>query len=268
MLSSFTTYRTELVFKGLAQPLAYARRPGQQPDFFYVHGLGCAGSDFHNAAPYLEQGLLTLDFPGCGASPLPAGASYDIDDLVALTRQFLHAVSPRPVVIIGHSMGGLIGLLLAERYPEQVCGFINVEGNLAGSDCFFSRHIAAQDMEKFCGRTFKKYTGRLKNHPNPGLRHHADILQHFSDPRAMHAVAPSLVAWSDNGGLLERFFKLPVPRQFIYGSENSALPYLKQIAEAGVPVDEIPYANHFPHQDNPDAFYGRIRNTRYSCGGL
>lgn len=43
--------------------------------------------------------------------------------------------------LIGHSMGGLTALMLAQRCPERVLSFVDIEGNIAPEDCFLSRQI-------------------------------------------------------------------------------------------------------------------------------
>lgn len=258
MNTEFSVQNINVLFRGNVQPIAYWQKSGQKPPLVYLHGLGCAKDDFYTSAQFQLPGapaLLAFDFPGCGSSPLKDGQHYNIDDLVEFTDVFLKDIGAIPAVIIGHSMGGLIGLLLAEKYPEDVRAFINIEGNLSASDCFFSRRIAAMNEETFCMRSFKKYVGRLKLNTNFGLSRHAEILERFSNPRAMYDVAPSLVAYSDTGQLLNRFLKLKVPTSFIYGSENASLPYIGQLQKGCIRVCEIAKSNHFPHQDNPHDFY-------------
>ena len=46
-------------------------------------------------------------------------------------------------------MGGVIGLILCEKYPELVQGFINVEGNISLEDCTFSSQAASYSLEDF-----------------------------------------------------------------------------------------------------------------------
>ncbi len=246
---------------GNIQPVSYWIKPGASPVYLYLHGLGCAKDDFFNAAQYDLPGnptLVAFDFPGCGQSPLANKEKNTIDDLVELTHTVIGHLRLAPLVMIGHSMGGLVGLILAEERPGLIQAFINVEGNLAASDCFFSRHIAAMKEDRFCQKAFPKYVERIRQNTNPGLRRHADILQKYADPRAMHSVAQSLVAYSDEGRLMERFLRLKMPKQFIYGDENHGLPYLKAFRHSPVSIACIPGSNHFPQQDNPDAFYKAV----------
>jgi pimeloyl-ACP methyl ester carboxylesterase len=45
--------------------------------------------------------------------------------------------------LIGHSMGGLTALMLADRDPTAVASLVNIEGNVAPEDCFLSRQIVS-----------------------------------------------------------------------------------------------------------------------------
>jgi pimeloyl-ACP methyl ester carboxylesterase len=81
-----------------------------------VHGYGGAAWNFTEMQPHLAgRRLIVPDLPGHGGSaPLPAAASL---------RGFADALVPLldgPVDVLGHSLGGVVALRLAERHPELV----------------------------------------------------------------------------------------------------------------------------------------------------
>ena len=94
---------------------------GDGPSLVLVHGLGGAASNWVELAPALTRShhVLALDLPGHGgSSPLPAATSLTpFADVVA-------AVAEReallPAAVVGHSLGGLVGLRLALRRPDAV----------------------------------------------------------------------------------------------------------------------------------------------------
>ncbi len=96
------------------QPLA--------PPVLLVHGLGVSGSVLQPFARRLlpELAAVVPDLRGHGQSDMPASGYTPADyaqDLAALTTD-LHLRMPLPY--IGHSLGALVGLQLAELRPDLV----------------------------------------------------------------------------------------------------------------------------------------------------
>jgi pimeloyl-ACP methyl ester carboxylesterase len=255
------TQKLEIVYKDHPLPIDYFILPrAGNGTVVYIHGLGCSKNDFFEAfhRPELQDyTLLAFDLPGCGNSPYSDGLPLEIDDLVEITHLVLSKLQIDEFVIIGHSMGGLVALLHAERYGEHVKGFVNVEGNLAPEDCFFSREVAQHSFDYFTTTTLPELKRRLTHSPNRGFQNYAEGLNSASE-KAFFDVCPSLVQYSDHGNLIQRFIGLRTPKLFVYGSENRGLSYLPTLKENGCEMVEIPESNHFPGYDNPHAFYQAI----------
>jgi 3-oxoadipate enol-lactonase len=89
---------------------------GEGPPLLLVHGLGGAAWNYSEMVPRLPgRRLIVPDLPGHGAStPLPASAGLaGYADAVA-------ACLPGAVDVVGHSLGGVVALRLAERHPALV----------------------------------------------------------------------------------------------------------------------------------------------------
>jgi pimeloyl-ACP methyl ester carboxylesterase len=98
--------------------LAYDRAGGGDPALVFVHGWSCDRSYF---APQFEHfarrnTVVTVDLRGHGDSsqPEPGPGVYDVDtfadDVLAVCAEL-----DQPVVVVGHSLGGLIALACAAR---------------------------------------------------------------------------------------------------------------------------------------------------------
>lgn len=251
----------EIACKGVGIPVAYWVRPGEKGTVMYIHGLGCTKSDFEGAVNHRvmkEYTLVAFDLPGSGESLYPEGVKLGMDDLASITAELALKLHLPQFTLIGHSMGGLIALLFAEKYQDMVKGFINIEGNLSPEDCFFSRIAAKYSADEFTERVFNAFKHNLVRSENRGIREYAKSLETNASRRAYHDYSCSLVDCCDDGGLIERFINMKVSRLFIYGSENRELRYKPRLEKAGIITAEVPDSGHFPGCDNPDALYGLI----------
>ncbi|HUO45487.1 MAG TPA: alpha/beta hydrolase [Acidimicrobiia bacterium] len=85
-----------------------------------LHGWGRRGSDFTASLQGLDY--LALDLPGFGSSP-PPPVAMGTEDYAHMVAPVLDEMGPRPL-IVGHSFGGRVAVMLADAYPERVAGLI------------------------------------------------------------------------------------------------------------------------------------------------
>jgi pimeloyl-ACP methyl ester carboxylesterase len=244
--------------------LHYFDRPGPEDTILYVHGLGCSSDDFIGMTeqPALEGcRLVSYDQPGCGRSPYDVDHPVNIDCLVDVMEAFVNAIALDRFLLVGASMGGLVGLLYAERHPDKLRGFINVEGNLTSEDCIFSRHVVGNSFEHFDENVFPKIKQAVAARRGQGFAKHLAVVQQ-ANPRAYYDNSFQLVDYSDNGNLLDRFLALPTEKYFVYGDENRHLKYLPRLRQSSCRVFEVAQANHFLFYDDPKAFADILSECR------
>lgn len=224
-----------------------------------LHGLGCTKESFDTAFDAIELSdftICTFDFPGHGDSQsLPPGA-YTIDAYADAALGVVgHLGTTRPLVLVGHSMGGAVGLV-ATQSGLDVSSFISVEGNLVADDCgLVSRGFADQPLKVFVEHGLPDLVRRLASSPRCDLRTWAHWYS-FADPVAVHQIASSLVGWSDSGKLLE-LFKALRSSAYVYGKDNRDLSYVLSCLD-GLPVRPIDQSGHFPMIDNPWALWQSV----------
>ena len=88
----------------------------------WLHGWARRAHDFAAAATRLtEDGAssVALDLPGFGSSPAPAVAG-GARHYATLVAPALADLADGPVVLVGHSFGGLVATVIAADHPELV----------------------------------------------------------------------------------------------------------------------------------------------------
>lgn len=93
---------------------------GPGPTLLALHGHFGRGTTYAPLAATLtgRYRVLAPDLRGHGLSD--NGGTFTLEEYVADTAALLHALELTPAAVLGHSMGGAIAFLLAERHPELV----------------------------------------------------------------------------------------------------------------------------------------------------
>jgi pimeloyl-ACP methyl ester carboxylesterase len=89
----------------------------------FIHGQPGLGSDFEPVAQLLGPGFAVLapDRPGYGSSLKPSVSMHENVDVLADILELSGSV---PAIVVGHSFGGGIALLLARLRPDLVSGLV------------------------------------------------------------------------------------------------------------------------------------------------
>ena len=115
---------------GALERIAYLRSEGSSPTFVWCGGLmsdmrGTKAEVLHGWAKAHGCGFVRFDYFGHGES---TGAFTDgtVSRWARDTLQVVDDLTAGPVVLLGSSMGGWVGLLAARERPERVRGLILV----------------------------------------------------------------------------------------------------------------------------------------------
>ncbi len=224
----------------------------------FIHGLGESGICFE---PLLDELRLdgwrriAIDLPGYGKSPWPSTPS----DFAATTRRlaaWLEDEALPPVVVVGHSMGGVLGADLARHAPERVRAFLNVEGNISFADCTASQEAAVDTTDAFLADGHRAllertYRGGIEDR---ALRGYYASLR-LADPRQFHRDAVELVARSRAETLAAETAAVSCPRHYVLGDPRGTGEHSQALLEAaGVSWQAIADAGHWPYLDQHEAF--------------
>ncbi|WP_322796773.1 alpha/beta hydrolase [Tepidiforma sp.] len=116
----------------MGSPLRYTDTGSGGPPLLFVHGLACDRRAWEPQLADLSRDhrCISVDLRGRGETPAtpPYGMATAAADLAAL----LDDLGLERVVVIGHSLGGVIALLLNELVPERVMGVVAGDSPIYG----------------------------------------------------------------------------------------------------------------------------------------
>ncbi len=233
-------------------------RPASDMLIVFLHGWGGAKECFDDAfssKSLKDYGICAIDLVGFGESEKPEDFSYDLLDQANVVALAVNSLNVKKVYLVGHSMGGGIGLLAAPQIKNLVM-FINAEGNLAPVGSTTDARIAAkQSFRQFTAFTLPLLITLLRFHPRLSMRPWARWFSEAS-PLALHRSIQSLVKWSDSRKLFPLFESLP-RKAYVYGANGKRrkdiVPKLSKAIVYEVPASGHPLMNH-----NPRGFYTAV----------
>jgi pimeloyl-ACP methyl ester carboxylesterase len=237
--------------------LASALIPGAGPTIVFLHGLGCAGSrdwpPIAGSAALVGRASLWFDLLGFGLSDRPAGFSYDLAHQADLVVEEL-SERPGPIALVGHSMGGTLAVLVAERLAgtgRPPVAVVLAEPNLRAQDASTSAQVAAMPLDAFVAG----WSAWCAGLGSPWYR--ASVA--LADPVAYHRSAVSLVRHGH--GMLGRFVALDVANKaYLLGelSDQAAQGTAALTAAAGIRVVTVAGSGHELAADAPGAFAAAV----------
>ncbi|KAJ5947260.1 alpha/beta-hydrolase [Penicillium verhagenii] len=257
-----------LQVKGVKLNLSTIHYFNFNPPILFLHGFGSSKEDLADLSlhPSLQNyGFIAYDAPGCGQSDSTDLSITDIPFLVACAEAILAHFQVNKFHLIGHSMGGLTGLLFAKRHPDRVLSFIDIKGNLAPEDCFLSRQIFNFPSED-PGAFLEDFISRVRKSKSFGSMMYASSLPARVRAGVVRPIFDSMVRLSDEEDLLVMFLGLPCPKMFMFGDEYRWLPYLERLGKGEVELAKISETGHFPMYSNPVEMYRRISDFLHKVG--
>jgi pimeloyl-ACP methyl ester carboxylesterase len=232
------------------------------PSLLLLHGLGATADVWTPLAPALADAWpgrwLAVDLPGHGGSaPLPR-CSFG-----ALASAVAAALPPdEPVVVLGHSLGGVVGLALASGwFGVRVSGVVGLgikvswtDEELAKARALAARPVAWFDTREQAAARHLLVAG-LTGLVDPdddavtaGLREDAGRWRLALDPRLFGVGAPDLP------GLLAAA-RAPV---VLARGEHDAMVTAEQLAALVPDPVEVPDCEHNAHVERPELVAGLL----------
>lgn len=206
------------------------------------HGWGQSGAAFRALAEALAPVAPStlIDFPGFGASPLPPMTWSTADYADAVAEWMRERFGDQPVVWLGHSFGGRVGLQLAARHPKLVRAMVLVAA--AGLQ---RRRSFAQRTKLALQRAFFKTARSLLREGTTveRLRQRMGSAD-YRNAGAMRPIFSRVVAED----LTKIAARVRVPTLLIYGREDTETPVeMGERLRALIPGAELVVLEHYGH---------------------
>ena len=166
--------------------------------------------------------------------------------------------------LLGHSMGGAVVMLAADRAPELIEGIINVEGNFTLKDAFWSGKIISQTPDQWAAEYYRMqadvagWLTRCSLEPtDQRVAWATDILAN-QPPTTVYAMAKALIEETQPTAYLDtvrRVMDRDYPVHLIAGQRSAsawALPHF--VRKTATSYTEQPGTGHLMMLEDPDAF--------------
>jgi acylglycerol lipase len=194
-----------------------------------VHGLCEHGGRYHHVAGRLVAdgyAVHALDHRGHGRSEGPRALidrmGNAIADLHALVEATASAHSSVPVVMLGHSMGGLVAVCFALAHPQRLSGLI-LSAPLAALE-------AASPATRLAARVLSALTPRLGviGIDSALISRDPEVVRAYAaDPLVFHGKLPARTVFELERAvrsLPSRVHAITVPTLIMYGSADRLCP--------------------------------------------
>ncbi|MFO0556223.1 MAG: alpha/beta hydrolase [Polyangiaceae bacterium] len=259
---------------------------GNGPPLLLLHGFLATHAAFDDVVDEFAQDfhVIAPDLPGSGDSekPSPARYVYGVDAFSETIADVVAAVAVGRVHVIGHSLGGAVGLTLAASHAELVHRLVVVDPlTFAFPATFRARLPLYPVVGPF---VFKQLYGRalFRGHfredifapPPPdapastrgvpeerapmNLDRVDEYYDKFNTPASRESAYATLRSALDTRTLVARLGRVRAPTLVVWGRDDKLFPVsfasrlVKELADARL---EIMEAGHSPIEERPLTFY-------------
>jgi len=228
-----------------------------------LHGLAANGACWIDVALALEDDydVLMPDLRGHGKSSVPL-YSYRYEDHAADIAGFIEALGIAPVLLMGHSMGGLVAAVVASQFPALVRGliladptFISVQQRREVRDV-----DVADQHRKLLSKPLEEVVADLRaRQPHRSLA----TLERIARARLETSLAAFDVLTPPNPDHESLMRSIEVPTLLVTaerGVVSKDLAARLQAANPGMQTAEIRDAGHGLFYDQPERFSAVVRS--------
>lgn len=257
-----------------------------RPVLVLVHGLAGSSATWEDALELLSDRFTVVapDLPGHGRSTCRPRHDYSLGAHANALRDLLVALGIDRASLIGHSLGGGVGLQFAYQHPERCERLVLVSsGGLGPEVSWLLRALTLPGVEllmpllcptfvRDAGNAVGRAIGRLGLRW-PGVEHEWRAYTSLADGDRRQPFIRTLRSVIDAGGQVvsaqdRLYLAAHLPTLVVWGGRDRMIPVAHAaVAQASLPSSELVVferAGHFPHVEEPAAFVHAV--TRFVEG--
>jgi pimeloyl-ACP methyl ester carboxylesterase len=254
------------------------------PPLLLVHGGRdhCRSWDRIARALQPHFHVLAPDLRGHGESDWTRGGSYALTEYVYDLTRLVRHLGAQQVAIVGHSMGGMVGLIYAGTFPDRVSALVALDGvtvmpdeKAAPADQRIAHYVGQLDQlearEPRRYSTIEEAAAQMRKHNKRlpaelalhlatfGARRNTDDTYSWKFDPYQRARAPHRLSPGDHVSLWARItcpvLLLHAEESFLRNSQTAGLAKFFQNARS----ETIAGAGHWLHHDKPEEVIGSVR---------
>jgi len=243
-----------------------------RPPMLCLHGGGAHAHWFDFVAPDLAADchVLALDQRGHGDSAWADPPDYSYPRFAADLAEAVEKLDLRDIILVGHSLGGMVSLLYAAAHPERVSRLIVVDSMQRISEEFVTALRAIGSREGSSYDTLDGFAARYRLRPL-GASTRPDVVAYLArhsarrsaDSRWRHKVDRRVYAARHAIDGLPCWDRITIPALVIHCTDSTRIPpAIASQIKARCPQVEIvgvPDSGHHVTLDNPAGFVNAVR---------
>ncbi len=242
-----------------------------QPQLVFLPGLTADHRLFEKQIAYFEgkYPLFVWDAPGHTAS-WPFELSFSLPDKTTWLNEILAKEGFDQPVIIGQSMGGYVGQVFAELFPEKLTGFISIDSAplqreyVTGAEIWLLKRMEPV-YRHYPWKSLLKSGTKGVAESEYGRKLMYDMMMVFDGDQQRYAqLAGSGYRILAEAYEADRPYKIPCPALLICGEKDragSCIRYNKAWHnKTGIPIEWIQNAGHNSNTDAPELINSLIEN--------
>lgn len=255
------------------------------PPLILIHGGRdhCRSWDLIARSLRRHYHVLAPDLRGHGDSEWTNGGSYSLPEYVYDLARLVRLTGANEAAMVGHSMGGMIGLAFAGTFPDKVSSLVVLDGVVVSPNTqkaptheriakWISQLDGLEERKPRCYRTVAEAAAQMSAHnkrltpelalhlANHGVRQNADGTYSWKFDPYQRAMAPHRLWPEDHFALWSRItcptLLLSANESFLGDAEARGVAnYFKQAR-----AETVSGAGHWLHHDKPDEVLRLVRS--------